>query len=198
MPLNPLSYNSLFLSESALKAASIINDNVDMKMLTPTIKAVQEIFIYRYLGTGLYVDLQNKIAGVFPDGTSGNTLNSNDLFLLNAYITPLMIWGVMKEAPDALTYKFMNKGVEKMSSENASPAVSSELDRLTDKAEKKFDMYASKLIYYLQGNQALYPQYQVVRTLDDIAPSVRGYNSKLYIGNRREGTGVCDPYFYYR
>lgn len=198
MPLNPLSYNAIFIGEEALKQASLINDNVDMKLLKPTIKLIQDNLLLRYLGTGLFVDLQNKIAGVYPDGTSGNTLNSDDLFLINAYITPLMVWGIMKKAPKALTYKFMNKGVEKMNSDNSQPANISELESLASEASDNFDMYAERLIFYLQGNQAKFPQYQVVRTLDDRAPSVRGYRSRLYIGNGREGAEVCDPRFYYR
>ena len=198
MPLNPLSYNALFIDEAYLKSASLINQNVDMKMLTPTIQLVQNNFILRYLGTGEYVDLQNKIAGVYPDGTSGNTLNANDLFLLNAYIQPLMVWGIMMKAPYYLTYKFMNKGVQKMSSDNAQPASAEEMQMLMNDASHNFDFYANQLVFYLQGNTQLYPQYQVVKTIDDVAPSVRGYKSRLYIGNGTEGTGICDPRFYYR
>lgn len=202
MPLNPLSFNAVFVGEAALKEQSIINDNVDMKMLTPTIKFVQDTFLMRMLGTGLFVDLQNKIANmagniVQVDGVYPN-LTADDIFLLNAYIQPMMVWGVMKEAPIALTYKYMNKGVEKMSSDNAQSAPVAELEKLADWAYNKFDWYAQRLVYYLNANTQLYPTYLVVKTLDDLAPSVRGYRSKLYIGNGREGTGVCDPTFYYR
>lgn len=196
MPINPLTYNVQFLGEADLKEASIINENVDMKLLTPLIAAVQDTKLTRMLGTGLMVDLQNKIA----QATSGNTsaLNANEQFLLNAYITPLMIWGVMMEAPLGISFKFMNKGVEKMSSDNAQPAPTGDLDKLRDWAADKFDWYAQRLVYFLNANQNLFPAYNIVQSMDDVAPTVRGYRSKLYIGNRREGTGVCDTRFYYR
>jgi hypothetical protein len=196
MPLNPLTFNTVFISESSLKEASIINENVDMKMLTPTIKLIQDIYLLRILGTGLFVDLQNKIARSASGDT--NALNSNELFLLDAYIAPLMIWGVMKEAPITLTYKYMNKGIEKMFSDNAQPANMEELSSLIDRASDRFDWYCQRTIFYLNANTQLYPAYLVVRTLDDVAPTVRGYRSRLYVGNGREGSGVCDPRIYYR
>jgi hypothetical protein len=203
MPLNPLSYNAVFISESALKEASIINENVDMKMITPTIKLIQDIYLMRMLGTGEFVDLQNKIVnGITPNTVEVNgqypVLNANDLFLLDAYVTPLMIWGIMKEAPIVLTYKFMNKGIQKQDSDNSKPVSEAEVDKLKDWASNRFDWYAQRLVYYLNANTTLYPQYLVVKTLDDVAPSTRGYRAKLYIGNGLEGSGVCDPRFYFR
>lgn len=196
MPLNPLTYNVVFISENALKAASIINENVDMSLLTPTIKLIQDIYLMRVLGTGLFVDLQNKIALV----TSGDTsaINDNELFLLNAYIAPLMVWGVMKEAPIALTFKYMNKGIEKMFSDNAQGANMDDISSLKDWASDRFDWYCQRAIYYLNANQSLFPAYNRVQTMDDVAPTVRGYRSRLYLGNGNEGAGVCDPSFYYR
>lgn len=202
MPLNPLSYNAVFISETALKEASIINDNVDMKSLTPTIKTVQDTYLLRMLGTGEFVDLQNKIANMSGNNVLVNgvypTLNADDTFLLDAYIAPMMVWGIMKEAPLVLTYKFMNKGVEKQSGDSAQVITPAEVDKLRNWAADKFDWYCQRIVFYLNANTQLFPQYLVVRTLDDVAPTVRGYRCKLYIGNGREGTGVCDPIFYYR
>lgn len=198
MPINPCSYTAVFIDEDALKGASIINENVDMKMLTPTIKLIQDKYLLRLLGTGELVDLQNKIAGVYDDCTSGNTLNANDIFLLDNYISPLMIWGVLKEAPYELTYKFMNKGVSKMSSETSQTVSLEEIKTLVDRASNNFDWYAQQIIYYLNANTSLFPQYLQVKTMDDVAPASRGYTSSIYLGNGREGTGVCDPSFYFR
>jgi hypothetical protein len=203
MPLNPLSYNVVFISEDALKQASVINENVDMKTLTPTIKLIQDKYLLRLLGTGEFVDLQNKIANtVTPNSVLVNgiypVLDANDSFLLDAYITPLMIWGVMKEAPLAITYKFMNKGVSKQNSENSQPASMDELQTLRTEAANNFDWYSQRLVFYLNANTQLFPQFLQVRTMDDVAPSPRGYTAKIYLGNGREGTGACDPEFLFR
>lgn len=174
MAINANSYNVVFISEQALKDNSIINDNVDMKVLTPTIKLVQEIYLTRLLGSGLYVDLQDKI--------KANTLNADEVFLMNAYIQPLMVWGIMKEAPVFMTYKYMNKGVEKMNSDNSQPAQLDELQMLVDKASDRFDWYSQRLINYLMANQQKYPSYNLIRALDDVPPTVRGYRSRVFLG----------------
>jgi len=43
----------LFLSEQTLKQRSVLQDNVDMKIVTPTIIEVQEFYILPILGTSL-------------------------------------------------------------------------------------------------------------------------------------------------
>lgn len=193
MPVNPLSYNAILISEQALKEASVINDNVDMKILTPTIKMVQDIHMTRLLGTGLLVYLQNCIAGV-----SGFTLNPNDLFLLDNYIQPTMIWAIQREAPVYMTYKYMNKGIEKQSSDNGQPAGLNEIQMLTDKAGFNFDLYAQRMINYLAVNQQLYPAYLRVTAGDDIAPTARGFRSRIYLGNGYDDLNNCSPWFRYR
>ena len=64
--------NVLFISEATLKAETVISENVDPKILIPTIKEAQNIYILPLLGTNLYNDLVTNV--------SANTLSS-------AYIT---------------------------------------------------------------------------------------------------------------
>ncbi len=176
MPLNKDSYNTLFLDEKRLKENSIINDAVDMKLLTPIIKSVQEIHLMGILGTSLYVDLQNKI--------KEGTLNADEVFLMTAYIEGVMIWGVMAEAPLFTTYRFSNKGIEKMNSDNSEPASLEEVEKLADNAKFKFDTYSQRLINYLIANQALFPAYRNGNnsTCDDIHPSFNAYRSNIALG----------------
>ena len=51
----------LFLSEQTLKQRSVLQDNVDMKIVTPTIIEVQEFYILPILGTSLYNELKTQI-----------------------------------------------------------------------------------------------------------------------------------------
>lgn len=184
MPINPSSYNALFLSEQSLKDASLIDQNVDMKTLLPTIKFVQDIHLTRLLGSGLFADLQNKIVS--------SSLNSNETFLLNAYIEPVMIWYVTQESYLLTTYKMKNKGVQVQSADNSQAASMSDLEVLADKAQQKADWYGQRLINYLIANAGLYPAYRLIRTYDDVPPTNRGYNSRIYLG--RPGFPDYDNY----
>ena len=51
----------LFISENYLKQNSVINDNVDMKILTPTIIWVQDNYIQKILGQDLFEEMQSQI-----------------------------------------------------------------------------------------------------------------------------------------
>ena len=93
----------LFLSEQTLKQRSVLQDNVDMKIVTPTIIEVQEFYILPILGTSLYNELKSQIAA----GTVSNA-NKN---LIDNYITNTMIWYMQVELPLAMNYKYFNKAV---------------------------------------------------------------------------------------
>lgn len=181
----PNSYNTLFISELALKEMSIINENVDMKMLTPTIRLVQDIYLTRLLGSSLMVDLQEKIVS--------STLTSDDKFLLDAYIQPLMVWGVMKEAPVSISFKFMNKGVSRQNSDNSQPSSLREIEMLMDRASDRFDWYSQRMIDYLCANSEKYPAYKDNQDSDDVKPTSRGYRSRLFLG---DDEGCCGGYKY--
>lgn len=175
MAINSTSYQNLFISEQTLKDNSIINDNVDMLVLTPIIKMVQELQIESLLGSGLYVHLQDQIQ------TSG--LTTDELFLLEAYIQPVMIWGVLKAAPIYMTYKYAGKGIEVMNSDNSQPASQSSLEMLADQANSTFGYYAERLIKYIVANQTKFPTYYLVNNLDDVAPKLSGYRSRIALGS---------------
>ena len=50
-----MSANILFISEQTLKDRSLLQDNIDPKLIKPTIKQAQDMFIEPILGTGLYL-----------------------------------------------------------------------------------------------------------------------------------------------
>lgn len=207
MPLNALSYNTLFIDEPALKAQGLINENVDMKILTPVINLVQRKYLTLVLGTGLYVYLQNSIINsispgtIPPDGgapTWGYNLQPQDTQLLNIYIQPLLVWAIQAEAPIYITYKMMNLGVQKQDSDNSKPASLDEVQMLANQAKANRDWYASQLIKYIITNQNLFPSYYRIINSADTAPTARPYRSGIYLGNGYDDQNAADPRWYFR
>lgn len=96
----------LLITESYLKEMSVINDNVDMKILKPTIIMVQDIYLQKILGTPLYEDLKTKI-------TLSPTLSAypNEKALLDTYISKALVWYIKMEATMEFKFRYMNKGV---------------------------------------------------------------------------------------
>ena len=70
----------LFISEQYVKNTTLIDENVDMRLILPSIKDCQELRIHPILGTPFYEDLKLKIA------TNPSGLNANEINLLDTYI----------------------------------------------------------------------------------------------------------------
>jgi hypothetical protein len=166
----------IFISEQALKDNSIINENVDMKVLLPVIKLAQEKFMLPILGTGLYNEIKAQVSAV--------TVSVLNKTLLDDYIQPALIWWIMAEAPMPLTYKFMNKSVATRSSENASPASLNDLLKLEERFKDNAQWYSQRITNYLLANHTLYPLYlSPGNTIDTIIPKKTMYSTGMYLGS---------------
>jgi len=135
----------MFLSEATLKAESILQDNVDAKVVTPTIYDVQNFYILPILGTSLYNDLEDKVRNT--------TLTNDDKALLDDYIIPTMIWYTRYELPLNMNYKYFNKAVGVQNADNMNPASMDEIQMIMDRARNKAEWYAERLTKYLMENQ---------------------------------------------
>jgi len=166
----------IFISEQALKDNSIINENVDMKVLLPTIKLAQEKFMLPILGTGLYNQIKTQV--------SAATVSVLNKTLLDDYIQPALIWWIMAEAPMPLTYKFMNKSVATRSSENSNAASLNDLLKLEERFKDNAEWYSQRITNYLLENSTLYPLYlSPGNGIDTIVPKRTMYSSGMYLGS---------------
>jgi hypothetical protein len=170
-----------FLSEATLKAESILQDNVDMKVIAPTIWDVQNFYVLPILGTTLYNDLIDKVRT--------NTLTGNDKDLMDTYITPTMVWYCRHELPLVMNYKYFNKSVGVQNADNMNPASLEEIGFLMNNAKNKAEWYAERLTKYLMSNQTLFPSYlnQINSNIDTIYAKRTNYSSGMVLG----GTGCC-------
>lgn len=172
----------MFLSEATLKENSVVNDNVDMKVITPTIYDVQNFYILPILGTSLYNDLQDKIRA--------STLTTDDKTLLDDYITPTMIWYTRLELPLNINYKYFNKAVGVQNADNMNPASMDEVQMIMDRAKNKAEWYAQRLTLYLMQNQTTFPLFmsQTDVGIDTIYAKMNNYTNGMVIG----GDGCCE------
>lgn len=171
----------MFLSEATLKQESILQDNVDMKVVTPTIYDVQNYFILPILGTSLYKDISSEIE-------AGN-VSQKYKDLLDLYIQPTMIWYCRMELPLNINYKYFNKAVGVQNADNMNPASMDEIQMLMDRAKNKAEWYAERLTKFLLANQTTYPLYltQTNVDIDTIFANRTNYTSGMVIG----GSDCC-------
>jgi hypothetical protein len=171
----------MFISEATLKQESILQDNVDMKVVTPTIYDVQNYFILPILGTSLYKDISSEI--------EGGSVSQKYKDLLDLYIQPTMIWYCRMELPLNINYKYFNKAVGVQNADNMNPASMDEIQMLMDRAKNKAEWYAERLTKFLLANQTTYPLYltQTNVDIDTIFANRTNYTSGMVIG----GSDCC-------
>jgi len=183
--------NVLFISETFLKDNTLLHENIDFKYLRPVVLMCQDIHIQHKIGTTLYNELKTQI--------TNSTLTAANLTLLEDYIQPSLLYWVQAEAPTAISYKFLNKGVHQQSSENSSNASLDEINFISKRYRDKAEWYTERLVTFLLENESSYPAYANPDDgLDTIQPDTRTYTTGMFLGRRPKFISLEDKYEYKR
>lgn len=167
-----------FLSADRLKEDTVINENTDNKLISPTILMVQDIYIQTIIGTSLYTELKTQV--------KGGTVTALNQTLLNDYLQPAIKHYCMAELCLPLTYKFMNKSIVTKNSENSNTIAPEQLSQIKNYYLNHAEWYAKRIVKYLQQHQAKYPLWLGGNTtIDSIQPKTNTYNTGMFLGNVR-------------
>ena len=138
----------LLLSEQQLKQQSIVEGNVDPKVISKSILNVQEIHLKGILGGSLYdvvlTDVESKIQN------SGHTMTYGTL--LNDYIQPYLLHETVVDLLIALQFKISNKGVMKSQDNSATSVSADELEYAVKHFKNYTITYKDALKKYLSDN----------------------------------------------
>lgn len=179
----------LFISSDTIKEFSIIESNVDVKLIDSTIILVQDIQLQQLLGSQLY----NEIAGQI--NSDPQVISSANQTLLTDYIKPFMLNAVIAEGVVTFNYKISNKAVVTMNSESQQPVNTSEIELVQSKYQGYADFYAKRLTAFLVQETTTYPLYQTVVDSSDMAAKAAKYNSGFYLGNKRRNERRNPPLY---
>jgi hypothetical protein len=171
-----MSKNTLFISVQSIKDRTGLHANVDEKLVLPEIKTAQDMYILPALGSALYNELQTAV-----DTTTYTQLQTT---LLDDYIVDCLIYFVMSELPQGLSFQFYNKGLLRKTGENQeSPSMQDMID-VANRYKARAEFYKQRLIKYLKQNNALYPNYLNFGSgIDSIKPDNEGYTVSMYLGD---------------
>jgi hypothetical protein len=166
-----------FISEQTLKQLSVIQENVDMKLITPAIYEVQNFYLLPILGTSLYNELITQI--------QDNTLTDANRQLIDIYITPVLVWYVRLELPMHLNFKYFNKAVGSQNADNMSPITDAELSTLMNFTKNKAEWHSERLTKFLLSNPTVYPLFlnQPNANIDTIFAKMSNYTSGMVLGD---------------
>lgn len=174
---------AIFISEAYLKDSSIINENVDPKVLLPNIKIAQDIYIQPVLGTQLYLAMATKVNASSVTGVYKT--------LMDDYIQPaLREWTIYESGPDIL-FRFMNKAITTNSGENSQPIDKVTMDAILERFKNRAEWYCKRLQQFLCANSTDYPEYNNNPNADDIQSQADTFTSPMYLG---EGDDCNDAY----
>ncbi|MES2265595.1 MAG: hypothetical protein V4520_02465 [Bacteroidota bacterium] len=140
--------NIRFISETAIKENSVIETNVDAKIISNTISEVQELELKPILGKDLYNELTNEV--VSASTISGYIISAKNIELLDDYIKPFLIYGTLSYGFIPLHYKVTNKGVNRKNDERATTVDLKELEAVKDNYDNKFSAYKIRLVNHLE------------------------------------------------
>lgn len=175
--------NTLFISVSSIKERTGLHANVDDKLVLPEIKTAQDMYIHPLLGSGLYERLQN--------GIDNNNLTSDEVALLDNFVTDTLIYYVLSELPTGLSYQFYNKGLVRKTSDNTDQPQMQDLLDISARYRKRAEFYAERMVKFLKQNaaQGKYNLYLNPGSgLDAIHPDNSAYSTTIYLGDC-EGCG---------
>lgn len=161
----------LFVSEEKLKAFTTTNQNVSPLDLVPNILVAQDVELQFYLGSTFYFSIQDQVLN--------GTVTTENQFLLDNYISKALIqWGLMRALPN-LKYKIYNKSVLSPTAENADSITLEELQFLQQQCRDTGNVYATRMVEWIQLHPADYPVYFSQRVTDGQMPS---YADPIYGG----------------
>jgi hypothetical protein len=143
---------TLFITQTDLKANTILNGNVDADLFMQFIKIAQQMHVQNYLGTQLYNSITTKI--------NTTTLTGDYLDLVKDYVQPMLIHFAMVDYLPFANYQIRNGGVFKHRSDNSESTTKDELDLLVQKHRTFADFYAKRFIDFMGINaSAMFPEY---------------------------------------
>jgi hypothetical protein len=171
----------LLCSPQYLIDNSVLNSNIEQKILSKIIRTTEDKIIQPLIGSELYQEIVSQISG-------GTMTAGNNKTLLDDYILPTLAEYSVLEYIPYTALKFRNKGVQKQTSqENSEPASMEDLTYLTQSCRDSAQFYAERLIKFLKANIQSYPAYYRYTTIDSISPAKNDYFSGIQFPNSNRG-----------
>lgn len=165
----------LFIDETYLKETSVIDDNVDMKVVRPTIDFCQDYYIHPILGTDLFLDIKASI--------DAGSVSSAYQTLLNTYIRQCLSKYVQYELMINNRIKVRNNVTGIPTAENMQVPDLGEIKEHMDRIRNQAEWYAERITRYLCENETTYPKYTSNSDGDDIIPNQVNYQTGLVLNN---------------
>jgi hypothetical protein len=170
---------------------TIVDDNVDVNLITKHIWKSQDLNIQATLGENLYTRIMTDC----PNFTGAY------LTLVKSYIQPALAeWTVYHLMP-FINFRLTNKAVSLKNSDNSNPSTIDDLKWLRDQVRNNAEFYSERIRDYIKNNQSSFPEYFVKNNVFEITPNrtnyfsgirTSGFRSSRYPGPAFGNIDPCD------
>ena len=169
----------LLIDETALKRFTVLNDNVDVAYINPSIIKAQDIGLQPLIGTVLYKKLCELVtpAGNPPARPIDDAANVAYKTLLDDYITPYLSNKVLEEVQWALFAKLRNNGIITSQDQQTQQLSIGDCEYLRKKYQYDADFYGRRMTDYLCANSTQYPEWKKRNSVADISADRDAYKT---------------------
>jgi hypothetical protein len=184
-----------FITTQYIKERSIVESNVDDKLLQYYIRKAQDLHTQIILGQDLYESLMNQAAS----GTFNSTFYQT---LLNNYVQPALLEWTIYESIPFINWKITNKAIVQQTSDHATGVTTGDLKWLKSLQMNDSGFYDQRVREYIINNPGEFLEYYQLNGVERIAPAtLTGFNmiytskygrgSRGRRGNSFWGEGGC-------
>ena len=164
-----------FLTPEEVKQNGLLNTNVDVEYIEPSLQEAQSVFCREILGDLLYNSITNKI--------KNNTLTGKYQTLLNDYIKPYMGYKMLSLIALPINFKMRNMGVVSQYGDGVATTTVKDTMYIQEQYDSKAEFYGNRLTVYLQKNASSIPEYAY--SCDNVTnPSTSQNVTGIYLGGR--------------
>lgn len=165
---------ALFINEQYLRDFTPLSANIDIKMIFPHCRSVQDTAIQDILGTSLYNTLQDRV--------TNNNADANETILLDLCRSALAWLTVAKMLP-FVSIQIRNIGTVQTNTDNGNVASIEQMKYIRNEAQTTAEFYLKRLSDYLIFNGNLFPDYIHPDLTKMIPRSQDPYDCDLWTGN---------------
>lgn len=178
---------SIFVDVEYILNNTIVNQNVEERLLNVAIVEAMNIHLQPVLGTKLY----KKLIAMIDDDSILTSTNINYKNLLIDYVQPACAQWTVFEVVPYLKYKLMNKTVAVQNSDNSTPIETADLISFRNDIRNKAEFYNQRMIDHIMTHNTYFPEYSDNDTIEDIIPTTNAYSSGFVFDDANDQTMKC-------
>ena len=144
-----------YITVEDLKGATVIQNNIEAKLLGPYIPIAQDLHLDVLLGEALKTAFRADLTEA-SDTITASTARFIDLLV---YVKEAMYYCVAAEATTFLAVRITNKGINKRFSESTTSASASDVKDVKAQFTNYAEFYKNRLLCFLNDNSTVYPEW---------------------------------------